>query len=233
VTAWGSTFDPTASQGPGGSSVMARMREVEATESARLFAERDYYGLAFQSRDLRYNPDPASEVFVIDYADLETPDVELSNDDQKMVNSLQASRPGGAVQRVTAPSSIAAFGTYDPGDLSILKTTDNSVLDAANWRVSRYAVPQSELREVPIEAYTMATYLDILDADISSYFSVSNLPSQAPASSIRCTVEGYTETIKHRSHRIQFHTSAAFTDSVWVLDDPTYSVLGSTTRLAY
>ncbi|MEH0579000.1 LamG domain-containing protein [Streptomyces sp. B21-108] len=233
VTVWGSTFDPTASQGPGGSSVMARMREVEATESARLFAERDYYGLAFQSRDLRYNPDPASETFVIDYADLETGDVELSNDDQKLVNSIEASRPGGATQRVTAPSSILAFGTYDPGALSILKTTDNSVLDAANWRVSRYASPQSELREVPIEAYTMASYLDILDADISSYFSVNNMPSQAPASSIRCTVEGYTETIKYHSHRIQFHTSASFTDSVWVLDDPTYSVLGSTTRLAY
>ncbi|MEV1063372.1 LamG-like jellyroll fold domain-containing protein [Streptomyces sp. NPDC050263] len=233
VTVWGGTFDPIASQGPGGSSVMARMREVEATESARLFAERDYYGLAFQSRDLRYNPDPANETFTIDYADLETGDVELALDDQKLVNSIEASRPDGATQRVTAPSSIAAFGTYDPGALNILKTTDNSVLDAAYWRVSRYADPQTELREVPIEAYTMAAYLDILDADISSYFSVNNMPSQAPASSIRCTVEGYAETIKQASHRIQFHTSATSTDTVWVLDDPTYSVLGTTTRLAY
>jgi hypothetical protein len=233
VTILGSTFDPIASQGPAGSSVMARMREVEATESAKLYAERDYYGLAFQSRDLRYNPDPASETFTIDYADLETDSVELALDDQKLVNFLEASRPGGATQKVTAPSSIQAFGTYDPGELSILKTTDNSVLDAAYWRVSRYANPQAELREVPIEAYSMSTYLDILDADISSYFSVNNMPSQAPASSIRCTVEGYAETIKHNSHAIQFHTSAAYTDSVWVLDDPTYSVLGSTTRLAY
>jgi hypothetical protein len=56
------------------------------------------------------------------------------------------------------------------------------VLDAAYWRVSRYADPAPELREVPIEAYTMSTYLDILDADISSYFSVTSMPSQAPAS---------------------------------------------------
>ncbi|MFJ9020809.1 LamG-like jellyroll fold domain-containing protein [Streptomyces sp. NPDC102259] len=233
VTIWGSTFDPIASQGPGGSAVVARMREVEATESARLFAERDYYGLAFQSRDLRYNPDPASEVFTIAYADLETPDVQLADDDQKLVNSLEASRPGGATQRVTAPASILAFGVYDPGVLNILKTSDNSVLDAAYWRVSRYANPDPELREVPIQAYSMSTYLDILDADISSYFSVTGMPSQAPASSMRVTVEGYTETIRHAEHLIQFHTSASVTDSVWVLDDPTYSVLGSTTRLAY
>ncbi|MFF9285389.1 LamG-like jellyroll fold domain-containing protein [Streptomyces griseosporeus] len=233
VTIWGSTFDPIASQGPGGSGVVARMREVEATESARLFAERDWYGLAFQSRDVRYNPDPASETFSIAYADLETRSVELADDDQKLINSLEASRPGGATQKVTAPASILAFGIYDPGALSILKTSDNSVLDAAYWRVSRYANPGPELREVPIEAYTMPSYLDILDADISNYFSVTGMPSQAPAASMRVTVEGYTETIGERSHLIQFHTSATNQDSVWVLDDPTYSVLDSTTRLAY
>jgi hypothetical protein len=232
VTVWGTTHDPIASQGPAGSSVVARMREVESTESARLFAERDWYGLAYQSRDVRYNPDPSSEVFTIDYADLETSRLRLADDDQKMVNSVEASRPGGATQRVTAPASIFAFGEY-PSPLNVLKTSDNSVLDAAYWLVSRYANPAPELREVPIEAFTMSSYLDILDAEISSYFSIYNLPSQAPASTIRATVEGYTETIKHNSHVIQFHTSASVTDSVWVLDDSTYSVLDSTTRLAY
>lgn len=233
VTVSGTTHDPIASQGPGGSSVVARMREVESTESARLFAERDYYGLAYQSRDLRYNPDPSSETFTIAYADTETSGVSLADDDQKLVNTLEASRPGGATQRVSAPASVLAFGIYDPGALSILKTSDNSVLDAAYWRVSRYANPAPELREVAIEAYTMANYLDILDADISSYFSITSLPSQAPASDLRVTVEGYSETIKEKSHVIGFHTSASVTDSVWVLDDPTYAVLGSTTRLAY
>ncbi|MFE9309522.1 hypothetical protein ACFYM5_17755 [Streptomyces sp. NPDC006706] len=232
VTIIGDTFDPIASQAPGGTQVVARMREVESTESAKLYAERDYYGLAFQSRDLRYNPDPQSEVFTVTYADLE-PGTSISDDDQKMVNSLQASRPGGATQRVTAPSSVAAFGLYEPQPLDILKTNDNSVLDAAYWVVSRYANPEPELREVAIEAYTMPNYLDILDADISSYFTVYGLPSQAPAPSMRVTVEGYTETIRERSHVIQFHTSASFKDSVWVLGDPVYSRLDSTTRLAY
>jgi hypothetical protein len=232
VTVWGTTFDPIASQGPGGANALTRMREVEATESAKLFAERDWYGLAFQSRDLRYNPSPSSEVFTIAYADLETDEAEAADDDQKMVNIVEASRPGGATQRVTAPASIEAYGEK-PRQLSILKTSDLSVLDAANWLVSRYADPPVELREVPIQAHTMSNYLDILDADISSYFSVTALPSQAPASSMRVTAEGYTETIKHNSHRIQFHTSASVTDSVWVLDDSTYSVLGTTTRLAY
>ncbi|KND29911.1 LamG-like jellyroll fold domain-containing protein [Streptomyces stelliscabiei] len=232
VTVWGSTFDPIASQGAAGSNALVRMREVEATEAAKLFAERDWYGLALQSRDIRYNPSPASEVFTISYADLDTDEVEASDDDQKMVNIVEASRPGGATQRVTAPASVLVYGEK-PQQLNVLKTSDLSVLDAAAWLVSRYADPPTELREVPVEAFTMSTYLDILDADIGSYFSVTDLPAQAPASSMRVTVEGYTEVIKDTSHKIQFHTSKSATDSVWVLDDAVYSVLGSTTRLAY
>ncbi|WP_262058514.1 LamG domain-containing protein [Streptomyces sp. STR69] len=232
VTVFGTIHDPIASQGPAGSTVVARMREVESTESGKLYAERDYFGLAYQSRSVRYNPSPASDVFTIAYADLETGQVGLADDDQKLVNDVEGSRPGGATQRVTAPSSVLAFGSY-PKQLNILKTSDNSVLDASYWLVSRYANPSPELREVPIEAYTMSNYLDILDAEISDCFSVTALPSQSPASTLRVTVEGYTETIKEKSHVIQFHTSAALTDSVWVLNDTTYSVLDSTTRLAY
>lgn len=236
VTVWGSTHDPIASQGPGGQGVVARMKEVEKTEAARLFVERDWYGIAYQSRDVRYNPSPASEVFTIEYADLETSSFQMAKDDQKLVNSAEGTRPGGATQKVTAPASQLAFGTYPAeggGALSLLKTTDNSVLDALYWLVSRFAVTPLEIREVPIEAYSMPSYLDILDADISSYFTVYSLPSQAPTSSQRVTVEGYTETIKDRSHLIQFRTSLAARDSVWVLDDPVYSVLGTTTRPAY
>ncbi|MEV7240462.1 LamG-like jellyroll fold domain-containing protein [Streptomyces sp. NPDC093248] len=228
----GSTHDPIASQGTGGTNALARMREVETTESGKLFAARDGFRMIYQSRDVRYNPAPSGEAFQVDYADLETRQVELADDDQKMVNDVTGSRPGGATQRVIALPSIQAYGLY-PQTLDILKTSDNSVLDASNWLVSRYADPAPELREVPIEAYTMPSYASILDADISSYFSVTSLPSQAPVPTMRVTVEGYTETIGEASHRIQFHTSATVNDSVWVLDDPVYSALDSTTRLAY
>ncbi|MFF1650128.1 hypothetical protein [Streptomyces sp. NPDC058240] len=232
VTILGTTHDPIAGQGDGGSGVVARMREVEAAESGRLYATRDGYGLAYQSRDLRYNPDPSSEVFTIAYADLDTLGVQLADDDQKLCNQVEASRPGGATQKVRADSSVLAYGLYGQ-QLEILKTSDNSLVDAASWIVSRYANPDPELREVPVEAFTMPNYLAILNAEISSFFSVTDLPGQAPASSMRVTVEGYTETIREQSHVIQFRTSASARDSVWVLGDATYGVLGSTTRLAY
>ncbi|MEU0991928.1 hypothetical protein [Streptomyces sp. NPDC005953] len=232
LTVYGSTHDPVTGQGDGGTGVVPRMREVETSESGKLFAARDWYGLDYQSRDVRYNPDPASDAFTIPYADLETGGVQLADDDQKLCNSVEATRPGGATQKVVAAASIAAYGTYGK-QLSLLKTSDNSVLDAAYWIVSRYADPDPELREVPVEAYTLPAYTDILAADISSHFTVIDLPPEAPATELRVLVEGYTETLKEQSHRIQFRTSASTTDSVWVIEDPVYGLLDQTTRLAY
>lgn len=234
VTIVGSTFDPVASQGEGGQTAREMMRTVEATEGGKLFAERDFFGFAFQSRDVRYNPDPSTETFTVSYPDLERDSVHFDDDDQKLVNIVIASRPGGATQRFKNDHSLVAYGPYEQ-QLDIIKTTDNKVADAANWILSRFADPESEVREVSIDAYSLARadYRAILDAGISSFFTVTNLPSQAPSSEITCVVEGYTETIKQASHVLGFHCSRADTDSVWVLDDTTYSVLGSTTRLAY
>ncbi|MFD0353518.1 carbohydrate binding domain-containing protein [Streptomyces sp. NPDC127110] len=224
-------FSAVASQGAGGQSALEMMRQVEETEGGKLVSHRDGHALLFQSRTARYN---APTAVSLAYADLETDAVEVPIDDQKLVNTITANRPNGATQRVTAPSSIAAFGPYQRTS-TILKTTDAEVVDAAYWTVSRYAVPQPELREVPVQAYTMpvATYRALLDADISSVLEITSLPAEAAASTISAMVEGYTEEIGQESHLISYHCSRAQTDAVWALDDASFSVLGTTTRLAY
>jgi hypothetical protein len=231
VAAQGSTFTGMAPQWELGRSPLEHLREVERTESGKLLASRSSYGLVLQSRDLRYNPTPTLS---LDYADLETDSVEYADDDQKAVNIVTASRPGGATQRLVDQASRDAYGPY-PKDLTVLKTTDNEVLDAANWLISRYADPPPEIRQIPVEAYSMplATYRALLAADVSTALSITGLPPEAPSTTATVTVEGYTETIGQERHLIDFHVSRSQTDSVWVLNSAAYSVLGSTTRLAY
>ncbi|WP_155054593.1 carbohydrate binding domain-containing protein [Streptomyces blattellae] len=231
VTTQGTTFDAMASQAELGKSALEHQREVERTESGKLLASRASAALLFQSRDLRYNPVPAISLA---YGDLETDGVKYADDDQKMVNDVTASRVGGATQRVISQASIDTYGPK-PRDLELYKNTDNAASDAANWLVSRYADPPSEIRQVPVEAYSMplATYRALLNADVSTVLALTSLPDQAPASTATSTIEGYTERIGLRQHHLDFHTSRAATDTVWVLDDPTYSILDSTTRLAY
>lgn len=231
VTTIGAAFDLVASQGAGGATALEQMRTIARTESAQLFADKDSYGLTLMSRDVRYNPTPE---YTIAYADLLTDQVRLSDDDQKLVNIVVASRTGGATQRVINQASIDAYGPKER-PLDLLKMSDNSVLDAANWIISRYADPPPELREVPVEAYSLgpSAYRSLLFLGLSGVVQITGLPDQATASEQTVYIDGYTETIKRGEHLMSWHVSRSFNDAVWVLDDPTYSVLGTTTRLAY
>lgn len=231
VTTQGTVFDPMASQKALGRSALEHMREIETTESGKLLASRSSAALLFQSRSLRYNPTPAVSIA---YADLETDGVQYPDDDQKMINSVTATRASGATQRIISQTSIDTYGPK-PRELELFKTTDLKVTDAANWLVSRYADPPPEVRQVPVEAYSMplTTYRALLNADVSTVLGLTGLPDQAPASTATLVVEGYSEHIGLGTHLIDFHTSRADSDNVWVLDDTTYSVLDSTTRLAY
>lgn len=231
VSAQGSTFDGMASQKSLGKAPLEHLREIERTESGKLLASRSLAALIFQSRDVRYNPTAAASIA---YADLDTSGVEMADDDQRMVNTVVASRPGGATQRVFNQSARDTYGTYQK-DLELFKDSDLKVTDAANWIVSRYADPPPELRSVPVEASTLGltTYRALLNADVSTVLDITSMPDQAPASTQTVTIEGYTETITQEQHKFAFYASRALTDTVWVLDSATYSQLGITTRLGY
>lgn len=227
-------FSDIAQQGQLGQNALSHMRDVESTESGKLFCSRSGPWLEFQSRTIRYNPVPAIS---LSWPDTETDSNTWADDDQKLINDATGSRPGGATQRVTDQASVATYGPYPPsgGDLTVLKTTDSEVVDALTWTVSRYADPPPELRQLTVEAYSMPAtdYVALLGAGISTVIGVTDLPPDAVAPATTVLIEGCAETITQARHTLGFHTSAAATDTVWVLDDPAYSVLGTSTRLAY
>ncbi|MEU0667194.1 carbohydrate binding domain-containing protein [Streptomyces lavendulocolor] len=231
VTASGGTFDGIGSQAALGSSPLAHLQEVERTEGGVLIAARDSSSIVLQSRDIRYNPTAAVSLA---YPDLDTDAVEVSDDDQRLVNTVVASRPGGATQLVKDDDSRAAYGPYEQA-LTLHKTSDAQVVAAAQWLVQRYADPPPEMRQMPVEAYSLGTtaYRQLLGLDVSSVATVTDLPAEAPTSSATVTVEGYTESIRQNQHHLNCHVSRTDTATVWVLDSATYSVLDQTTRLAY
>lgn len=231
VTASGSGFGAVGSQAALGGSPLSHLQEVEQAEGGVLISSRGSAALTLQSRDVRYNPTPA---LTISHADLDTDEAVFDDDDQKQVNDATGSRPGGATQRVRDQASIAAYGPY-PKPLTLVKETDNEVRDALQWLVNRYADPPPELRQVPVDAYTLplATYRALLNADVSTVLGITDLPAEAATSTTTVTVEGYKEVLKRNQHYINFHTSRTDTDAVWVLNDATYSLLGQSTRLAY
>ncbi|MFD9211585.1 carbohydrate binding domain-containing protein [Streptomyces sp. NPDC059544] len=231
VTASGSGFGAVGSQAALGGSPLSHLQEVEQAEGGVLISSRGSAALTLQSRDVRYNPTPGIS---LSHADLDTDEAVFDDDDQKQINDATGSRPGGATQRVRDQASIDAYGPY-PKSMTLVKASDNEVVDALQWLVNRYADPPPEMRQVPVDAYTLplATYRALLNADVSTVLGITDLPAEAPTSTTTVTVEGYKETIKRNQHYINFHTSRTDTDAVWVLNDATYGVLGQSTRLAY
>lgn len=230
-TTSGSFTGGLAAQAELGNTALSHLRDIETTESGKLIASRSGPQLVLQSRSLRYNPTPA---FSIAYADLEPDEAELAADDQKLINIVEVTRVGGATQRFVNAASLAANGPYKT-PVDVLRMTDTETTSLGQWLLYRYAAPPPELRSVTIEAYSMpiATYRALLDADVSTPFTITGLPAEAPASTLGLTVEGYEVTIREKQHTISFLTSRTNTDAVWILDDTTYSVLGTTTRLGY
>ena len=220
-----------AEQAALGSSCLSHLQDVERTESGKLYASRSGPTVVLQGRSVRYNPTSALNIV---YADFEPDDFEMAYDTQKVANVLTLTRPGGATQRMVHAVSKAARGPMGR-TVDTLAVTDLVVTDLGNWLLQRYATPSLELRGIRIEAYTMGLgiYRTLMAVDISTVLTVTTMPSQAPASSMSATVEGWREDIYERQHRLQFHTSKPVTNNVWVLDDAAYSVLGSTTRLAH
>jgi hypothetical protein len=229
--AQGSVFTGVEMQKGLGKSALEHMREVERTEAGRLLASRSSAAIVLQSRSLRYNPVSA---FSVAYADLETNDVEVADDDQKMINTVLLSRPTGSQTRVVNQAARDTYGPYEDS-LELFTTSDTAMIDRGNWVVNRYGDPPPEPRTIPLEASTLAlaTYRAILDADVSSVFTITDLPDQAAAATATCTIEGYSETITQGQHKISLYTSRTDRDTRWVLDDATYSVLGTTTRLGF
>ena len=227
----GSFSTGIAEQAALGGTCLSHLQDVERTESGKLYASRSSPTVILQGRSVRYNP--VSTLSIL-YADFEPDDFEMAYDTQKVANVLTLSRPGGATQRMVHAISKAARGPMGR-TVDTLCTTDLIVTDLGNWLLQRYATPSQELRGIKIEAYTMGLgiYRTLMAVDISTVITVTTMPSQAPSSSMSATVEGWREDISEQQHSLQFLTSKTVADTVWVLDDASYSVLGSTTRLAY
>ncbi|MEU0001937.1 LamG-like jellyroll fold domain-containing protein [Streptomyces microflavus] len=218
-----------AEQAALGSTSLDHLRDVEATEGGVLAADRGDPSVRLQGRSVRYNP---LATLSVAWADVE-PGRVLAYDLQRVVNSVVVTRPGGATQRLVNAASRAARGPIGR-TVDTLATSDLVTADIGNWILQRYSAPRPELRALTVDIYTLGltAYRQWLAADIGTPLVVTALPEQAPPT-MAVTIEGYTETISENQHTLACHTSPTVTAAVWILDDPVYSVLGSTTRLGY
>lgn len=219
--------------GTTGKTPLDAMRLVEATEYGSLYDGRDGT-LVFRGRSSRFN---ASSEFTLSALSQHVgSDLSPRLDDQGMANIINAARAetGAPVAHVTNQESVDEYGPYSLS-LELATASDNEVVDAATWRVSRYGEPAIRIPGVTVDLTNVDSILaaEVLAADIGSRFTLEGLPAQAPWSSIDLFIEGAAETITHEIHTLSMTTSTTDLFDSWQLGVVEHGELGRATVLGY
>lgn len=211
-----------------GVSVLQAMQDVAATENGVLFINPSGQ-LTFQARSHRYS---AASVLTVNAGDVD-PGLRFVTNDALMVNDVTATNPAGATSRAVNAQSVSDYGT-SAQTLTLLTTSSAEVADAASWKVQLEGAIDPRCPNLTLDLMTSpALVAGALQLGVGSRITLAGLPAQAPSSSVDLFIEGWTETITSVSWVLTLNTSPAFGSAVWVLGDPVYGLLGTTTRLAY
>lgn len=221
-------------QATAGTSPLDAMRRVETAEGGVLFVAGDGR-LTFHGRTHRALAATGTPALTVAAADVDHDDLVISTDKQYLQNTVTGTRTGGATQTVVSATSVAIYDEY-PADLTdLLVATDDEVLARINWQVAAYDDVAPRLSSVTIDLLTVSQAIRqaVLALEIGDRLTVSGLPTQSPIATADLIIEGWSERVSSGVWSITFNTAPAEMFHAWVLGDPVYGVLGSTTRIHF
>ncbi|HWP89201.1 MAG TPA: hypothetical protein VNM70_15070, partial [Burkholderiales bacterium] len=165
-------------------------------------------------------------------------------DDSQIWNEARVTRTGGTEQVATDTTSQAAYFTRTlTKTLPIL--TDGEALGLAQWLVGVYGTPIFRFTSVTIDGHmTDSLWPHMLGRVISERITITQRPPpHATAEAIveDCYIESIAHTIDARNDGVFWETTFGLSSAsatagggaFWILQDPIYGVLQSTTKLAY
>lgn len=204
------------------------MQDVARTEGGVVFDAGDG-DLVFHNRRHRDNA-TAALTLSVSSGEVEG-GVTFKLDDQGVANEVTATS-GDSTARATSTASITAHGVYSTG-IAVVTNSDDDLIDAANYHLQRYAEPVVRAPSLPVSVNTLASSQVplVLAREIGDEITITNLPAQAPSTTMSFFIEGYTEQIGAETYVITFNLSPASLSAVWVLNSASYSQLDSTTVL--
>lgn len=163
-------------------------------------------------------------------------DLTFSYDETLLYNAVTAARRNGGQVTVASQESISRYlpRTYSASDL--LYDTDTQTRDFASWIVNRFSEPALRVERMTIipEGDPTNLYPAALGSELGTLVSVRRTPQGVGSEIVRdVLVVGIDETVTPASYQIDFAIAEADTSSYWILGNTTYSVLDSSTRLAF
>jgi hypothetical protein len=161
-----------------------------------------------------------------------------SYDEKFLYPVVRATRAGGTPQEARDAAAVTAYGprTLDLGS-SLLLDSDNQAYAYAEAMLYRYKAPKLRVEQIELmgELKPAANWPVLLSTDVGGYVQLQALPPGGVFLQKNIFIEQIQITITGNDWRFVWSTSPADADLItfWLLDDATWGVLDSTTRLAF
>lgn len=205
------------------------INEVNSVEQGVFFTAGD--GRMVQhARAHRFNTEPRVTLTAsqVDGATAVTVDM------ARVVNDYTVSRPGGASYRSIDADSVSTYGRR-ASSATLPAASDDDLRAAADAWVAHYAVPAPRIPSVTVDLLPLSASdaASVLGLEIGDRLQITGMPSTTPGgTTVDLMVEGMEESVAADVWAVTLSTSPASLAVAWLLGDPTWSELGTTTVLA-
>lgn len=233
----GLTTSPTVT---GATSTLTGCQDTTTSENGNLWVDADG-NLTFAARSRRYNVLTSLYTFGENAAGGEYPyeeGIQFGLDATFAYNAVEVDNLGGisAIARdATTQKRFFPHGYQRNVNLA----SNNEATDAANWILSTHKTPIQRVASIALEPASKGLTLwpVVLGLELGQRVTVRR---RAKAAGLTMAADYFVESIEHSD--IDMDTggwkstlllSPAFQSQVWILQDATYGVLGSTTILGY
>lgn len=211
------------------------LQQMAQTEQGALFMSQDGR-VTFKQRRSTIGTAPAATFTDDPTSGVRFSQLTLAYDDQLLYNSVTAARRNGGEITVADQSSIDRYlvRTYTQSDL--LYDTDAQTQDFAQWIVNRFGEPSLRVEQMTVlpERAPATLYPAALDLELGDLVTINRTPQGVgSAISRNVLVVAISERLTPQTYEMTLSIAEADTSSYWLLGDTTYSVLDTTTRLAF
>lgn len=158
--------------------------------------------------------------------------------DTRMYNSARMTRDGGATFYVSDATSIAKNFERTFERSQLLHSSDAEAIDHANWIVSRFKNPRTLVSALSVNLANPNVDIDaVLGLELGSLVTIVRQHPGGTATTTVARIEGITHSssVNVLPWIVTFQFSAwdSTIDQPWLLNDATYGVLGTTTRMGF
>lgn len=222
--------------------VLDVIQEITASEAGQFYADR-FGRLQWEDRSSRYTSQHALAVFGehADNGEIPYTTIQFGYDPTYVYSQANLTRPGSNTTLVW-PDPPPTAPRYGQRILSqtIQATNDFDLEQAGIFYSQRYGKPRLRIKALSVEPSSLSAaecpnaWPTLLGAELSQRHTVTRRTSQ-----LTMTSDQYVESVSHkidansRKWTVDFEMSPVFNPKVWILGDPVYSVLGSTTIPTY